>query len=69
MRAAIDGIQAMMDGSYPGKVVIFPQIEELPLLGLPELKEAYPEVGAKLGEADSWTLQAEEVLLAQFAGK
>ena len=69
MRSAIEGIQAMMDGAYPGKIVIFPQIEEFPLLGLPELKEAYPEIGSKLGDGDSWTMAAEEALLAQFASK
>ena len=64
MQAAKDGIQAMMDGRFPGKIVIFPQIEEMPLMGLPEIKEQYPDVAAQLGDGDSWTQAAEEALLA-----
>ena len=39
MNVARDGIQAMMDSKYPGKIVIFPQIMDLPLMGLDELKD------------------------------
>jgi threonine dehydrogenase-like Zn-dependent dehydrogenase len=34
MRAAKEGIQAMIDGRYSGKIIIFPQIHDLPLMGL-----------------------------------
>ncbi len=46
MEAAREGIRAMIEGRYPGKIVILPQISGLPLTGLPELKETQPEVAA-----------------------
>ena len=67
MQAAKDGIQAMMDGRFPGKIVIFPQIEEMPLMGLSEVKGHYPDIAAKFGEGDSWTQAAEDALLEMAA--
>jgi threonine dehydrogenase-like Zn-dependent dehydrogenase len=66
IEAAQDGLRALMEGHYPGKVVIFPQISGLPLTGLPELKERFPEVAAKLGPGDLWTPEAERALIEQF---
>jgi hypothetical protein len=66
LEAARDGIEAVMAGRYPGKVVIFPQIHDLPLVGLDELKAAYPEIGAKFGPGDTWTREAENALLDKF---
>jgi L-sorbose 1-phosphate reductase len=63
LETAAEGLQAVMDGKYPGKVVIFPQIQGLPLMGLKELKEKLPEVAAKLGENLMWTNEAEEALI------
>jgi hypothetical protein len=47
-------------------VVIFPQIHNLPLTSLKELKERLPEVAAKLGEDMMWTTDAEEALIEKF---
>ena len=66
MEAARDGVEAMMEGRYPGKVVIFPQISGLPLLSLAELKAQYPTVADKLGEGDVWTAAAEAALVEAF---
>jgi threonine dehydrogenase-like Zn-dependent dehydrogenase len=62
MRAAKDGLQALVDGRYSGKVLIFPQIHDLPLMGLDELKETLPDVAAKLGAGDTWNDEAERAL-------
>lgn len=62
MNVARDGVSALMEGSYPGKIIIFPQIEDLPLMSLNELEEKMPEIGAKLGPGNTWTLQAEAEL-------
>ena len=71
--AAIGGIEtarqameAVMDGRYPGKVVIFPQIHNLPLMSLDELKEKLPEVAARLKEGGVWTNEAEETLIEKL---
>jgi threonine dehydrogenase-like Zn-dependent dehydrogenase len=66
MEAARDGVAAMMEGRYPGKVVIFPQISGLPLLGLDELKANYPAVADKLADGDVWTAEAEAALVETF---
>lgn len=62
MRAAKDGLQALVDGSYSGKVLIFPQIHDLPLMGLDELKEKLPDVAEKLGPGNTWNDEAEKAL-------
>ena len=66
MNAAQDGIEAMMDGRFPGKIVIFPQIPNLPLLGLDELSAELPDVAAKLGEGEVWTNEAEVALIESY---
>ena len=66
MDAALDGLEAMMSGKYPGKVVIFPQITDFPLVGLDELTEKFPEIGKKLGKHNSWTYEAEKALIEKF---
>ena len=66
MREAAEGLRALVEGRYSGKVVIFPQIHDLPLMGLGELKEKLPEVAEKLGPGDMWTNEAERALFEQF---
>ncbi len=66
MNAAPEGIEAMMDGRFPGKVVIFPQIPDLPLMGLDELDEKMPDIAAKLDEDGFWTNEAEAVLIEKY---
>ncbi|MBP6469081.1 MAG: alcohol dehydrogenase catalytic domain-containing protein [Chloroflexi bacterium] len=66
MNAAQQGVEAMMDGRYPGKIVIFPQIPDLPLLGLDELADKLPDIAAHLGEGDVWTEEAEMALIETY---
>lgn len=66
METAADAIQSVMDSRYPGKVVIFPQIHNLPLTSLKELQERIPEVAEKLGPDQIWTNEAEEALIEKF---
>jgi hypothetical protein len=61
--AAVDGLRAVSEGRFPGKVVIFPQIASLPLTPLPELKERLPRVHARLQDGRTWTVEAERELL------
>jgi L-sorbose 1-phosphate reductase len=63
LEAAKDGLQSVLDTSYPGKVVIFPQIKEFPLTALPDLKDRLPSVYDKLKDGHEWTLDAEEEFL------
>lgn len=66
IEAAVDGLDAMMTSKYTGKIIIFPQLSGLPLMGLAELKEKHPDIGARLSENGSWTVEAEEALIEKF---
>lgn len=63
LEAAKDGMQAVIDTRFPGKIVIFPNIKPLPLTPLPELKEKMPSVYARLKDGREWTREAEEEFL------
>ncbi len=67
LSAAKDGLQALIDAAYPGKVVIFPNIRELPLTPVSELGKLLPEVAEKLADGRTWTKEAEQAFLAQMA--
>ena len=60
------GIDAVRTGSFPGKIVVYPHINDLPLMHLKELKEKYPDVGKYLTKNGDWTREAEEALLNKF---
>lgn len=66
METAAQAIESVIDGKYPGKVVIFPQIHNLPLTSLKDLKDSLPEVAAKLGENLMWTNEAEVELIEKL---
>lgn len=63
INAAQEGLRAVQDGSFPGKVVIWPQLEDLPLIPLTRLGEYLPNVAEKLTPAQMWTREAEDELL------
>lgn len=63
LSATKKGLEALRDAVYPGKVVIYPHIKEMPLTSLPELKEAMPTVYAKLKDGREWTNEAEAEFL------
>jgi L-sorbose 1-phosphate reductase len=66
MNVAKEGIKAVIDGKYAGKIIIFPQIEDLPLMGLDELEKNLPEVAAKLEPGNMWTMEVEEALFEKY---
>jgi D-arabinose 1-dehydrogenase-like Zn-dependent alcohol dehydrogenase len=66
LETAAEAIESVIEGKYPGKVVIFPQIRNLPLTGLKELKDRLPEVAEKLGDDNMWTNEAEEILIEKL---
>jgi threonine dehydrogenase-like Zn-dependent dehydrogenase len=67
LAAARDGMQGLMDGRFPGKMVIYPQVEAFPLTALADLKTAAPAVYDRLGEGGAWTREAEAEFLRIFA--
>jgi threonine dehydrogenase-like Zn-dependent dehydrogenase len=66
IEAALDGIQAMMTGRYPGKVVIFPQLSGLPLTGVDELTNRLPDIASHLAPGNVWSPEAEQALIERF---
>ena len=64
LEAAKEGLQALEDAVYPGKVVIFPNIKPTPIIGLPELKDVMPSVYGKLRDGREWTVEAEHEFLS-----
>ncbi len=68
MLAASEAIRAAETRRYPGKIIIYPQLENLPLMDISELAEVYPSIKSVLGEHNLWTRKAEEKLL-EIEGK
>jgi threonine dehydrogenase-like Zn-dependent dehydrogenase len=58
-----DGLAAVRDARFPGKVVIYPQIKDFPLTPLTELSDRLPTVYAKLKNGREWTVEAEQEFL------
>jgi threonine dehydrogenase-like Zn-dependent dehydrogenase len=63
LSSAFDGLIAVRDTFYPGKVVIYPHIKEFSLTALADLKEKLPTVYAKLKDGREWTVEAEAEFL------
>lgn len=64
IETAAEALQALVDGRYPGKIVVFPQLTGLPLTGVAELADDL-EIGPLLGSDGSWTKAAEEAIFAR----
>ena len=60
--AVAEGVRAVKEARFPGKIVIFPHIK-LPLTALVDLDKIAPNVFAKLRDGKFWTKEAEEELL------
>ena len=59
-----EALQAVQQHRYYGKIVIFPNLPELPLMGLEELADRLPQVAAQLESGRFWTQAAEKVLMS-----
>ncbi len=66
IEAGRDGVQAMLEGRFAGKIMIFPQLTGLPLTGLADLAQNYPDIGAAMAPGNLWTDAAEDLLLEKF---
>jgi hypothetical protein len=65
IEASWGGMKAVKEGKFPGRVVIYPQIHNLPLTGLPELKNVLPNVYEKLTDGMFWNREAEAELVSE----
>lgn len=63
LEAFPEGLRAVKEGDFSGKVVIYPHIRELPLTPVTALEGMLPTVHARLGDGRDWTKEAEEEFL------
>jgi len=61
--AVLDGMTAVKNALFPGKIVIYPQIAGLPLTAITDLKGLLPSVYEKMENGRFWTRDAERELL------
>ncbi len=66
LKQAVAGMDAMMAGTFTGKIIIYPQLPELPLLSLADVAANYPRVAEKMGPNHTWNREAEKVLIEEF---
>lgn len=66
LNSAREGLEAVKSGRFPGKIVIYPQFPDLPLMALEEIPKRIPQVADKLGPDGEWTKKAEEALLELY---
>lgn len=62
MAGAIAGLEAVENRTLAGKIVVYPQLHNLPLTKLMDLPQKFPTVAAKMKNGQ-WTKEAEEELL------
>jgi threonine dehydrogenase-like Zn-dependent dehydrogenase len=63
LSAARDGLRAVQDTTFPGKIVIYPHIRDMLLTAVPDLKDVLPTVYARLKDGREWTDEAEREFL------
>jgi len=62
MAGAIEGIHAVENRTLAGKIIVYPQLHDVPLTPLSELADRFPSVAAKL-DGGAWCRAAEKELL------
>jgi threonine dehydrogenase-like Zn-dependent dehydrogenase len=64
---AVEGIRMVERQEIPGKIMVYPQCKGLEVTRIEKLNEVLPGVAAKMNNG-VWTKEAEEALLARYAG-
>ena len=59
------GVDGVKNGRFPGKTVIYPQVEDLALTSVADLSEEEPEVADSLNPGGVWSIEAEGKLLSK----
>jgi len=62
MAGAIEGIRAVENRAMAGKIIVYPELSDLPLVPLSTVGEKYPSVAEKLHNG-IWTKEAEQELI------
>ena len=59
LRSALEGLKAVKAGRFVGKVIIYPQLLDFPLVSMEEMPELYPNIAEKMDRKKLWTNEAE----------
>ena len=62
----IDGVNAMKESKFPGKIIIYPFVHDFPLTGVKDFANVAPEVYKLMEDGKYWTKAAEDKFLEQF---
>lgn len=63
LNAAYQGLEAVKSSAFAGKVVIFPQMPDMPLIAINKLHKDFPNVAKKLEDDRFWSKEAEDELI------
>jgi threonine dehydrogenase-like Zn-dependent dehydrogenase len=63
IESAKEGLKAVLNAEYPGKIVIYNHIHNFPITPVNEINAILPSVGEKLLHGTEWTREAEEEFL------
>ncbi len=67
MRDLKNGLQAVIDAKFPGKTVIFPGCENMPLTPIEDLKDLGEELVDTLDDNGFYTMRTEDKMLDQYS--
>ena len=60
------GLDAVANAKFPGKTVIFPNCEDMPLTPVSQLADILPEAASTYDEQGFYTSKTEKALLDKF---
>ena len=63
MASASRGLQALIDNTYAGKVVVFPFADGIGLKSIAEVAKELPDLAVRLLDGQYWTNEAEAAFL------
>jgi hypothetical protein len=58
-----DGIRAMKNWVYPGKIIIYPHVTDFALTAVKDMGQVFPEMEDAVGRDGVWTQEAEKLFL------
>ncbi len=68
MRALKEGLESVIAAKFPGKTVIFPNCEDMPLTPISEITKLDANIGETLDDEGFYTAETEKRLLEKYCG-
>ncbi len=67
MKSLKEGLQAVIDAKFPGKTVIFPSCEDLPLTPVNKITELSDNLAETLNASGFYTKNTEDIILGKYS--